>query len=114
MAPASGAAPPAPTPARGTVARYTIPDNTEVRVVPTYSYRCRRCAARFELFLPVSRRDEAVCPRCGGAGADLEAVPAWQGAVVSAPARTGCGDDAACGADACPACPGAEGCCSLD
>lgn len=37
--------------------------------MPSYDYRCKKCNDRFELFLPVSRRNERMeedCEKCGG------------------------------------------------
>ena len=31
-----------------------------------YDFKCDRCDHRFELFTSISRRDQAVCPKCGG------------------------------------------------
>jgi putative FmdB family regulatory protein len=33
--------------------------------MPFYDYRCQDCDHTFEELLPIARRDEAVCPRCG-------------------------------------------------
>ena len=33
--------------------------------MPYYDYRCEDCEESFEQHLPVDRRDEAVCPKCG-------------------------------------------------
>lgn len=35
--------------------------------MPVYDYKCAQCGHRFELLRSISRRDEAACPRCGGA-----------------------------------------------
>ena len=34
--------------------------------MPIYDYRCSECGHRFELLQSISRRGEAVCPKCGG------------------------------------------------
>lgn len=37
--------------------------------MPSYDYRCKKCNDRFELFLPVSRRNERTektCDKCDG------------------------------------------------
>jgi putative FmdB family regulatory protein len=33
--------------------------------MPTYEYRCRRCATEFEQFQRITAKPEAPCPRCG-------------------------------------------------
>jgi len=35
--------------------------------MPMYSFVCTRCGRGFEELLPMSRRDEAICPHCGAA-----------------------------------------------
>lgn len=37
--------------------------------MPVYEYKCRSCGDKFELLLPVSRRDdlELRCPKCDSA-----------------------------------------------
>ena len=38
----------------------------EVGFMPIYDFKCDKCNHRFELFTSISRRSQAVCPRCGG------------------------------------------------
>jgi putative FmdB family regulatory protein len=33
--------------------------------MPRYDFRCQECGETFETELPISRRQEAVCPECG-------------------------------------------------
>ena len=35
--------------------------------MPVYDYKCVQCGHRFDLLRSVSNRDDAVCPKCGGA-----------------------------------------------
>ena len=35
--------------------------------MPVYDFKCTQCGHRFDLFCAMSSRDEAVCPKCGGA-----------------------------------------------
>ena len=35
--------------------------------MPIYDFKCVSCGHRFELFTTMSRRSEAVCPKCGSA-----------------------------------------------
>ncbi len=56
--------------------------------MPMYEYACRACQERFELFRPISERDEtATCPRCGETREHLR-VPA---AVLGQPTGRGAG-----------------------
>ena len=34
--------------------------------MPIYDFKCVACGHRFELFTSISRRAQAVCPKCGG------------------------------------------------
>ena len=38
----------------------------EVGFMPIYDFKCDKCGHRFELFTSISRRTQAVCPKCGG------------------------------------------------
>ena len=73
--------------------------------MPLYSYRCERCNLTFEELTSMDRRDEVVCPECGG-----EVRRAWEGksafgidfsknkcAYESACAASGCGCGCKCG-----------------
>lgn len=33
--------------------------------MPIYDYKCPQCGHKFELLISMSRRDEAVCEKCG-------------------------------------------------
>lgn len=35
--------------------------------MPIYDFKCAECGHRFELLTSISRRSQAVCPKCGGA-----------------------------------------------
>ena len=35
--------------------------------MPLYQYVCQACGHEFEVMTSVDRRDEIVCPKCGGA-----------------------------------------------
>jgi putative FmdB family regulatory protein len=34
--------------------------------MPTYSYACKKCEHRFDLWQEFAAADETVCPECGG------------------------------------------------
>jgi putative FmdB family regulatory protein len=33
--------------------------------MPTYQYECKKCKHKFEEMKTISKRDEAICPKCG-------------------------------------------------
>ena len=35
--------------------------------MPLYQYVCQACGHEFEVMTSMDKRDEAVCPKCGGA-----------------------------------------------
>lgn len=35
--------------------------------MPLYQYICQACGHEFEVMTSMDKRDEAVCPKCGGA-----------------------------------------------
>ena len=41
-------------------------DAVEVGIMPIYDFKCDKCDHRFELFTSISKRSQAVCPKCGG------------------------------------------------
>lgn len=43
--------------------------------MPMYSYRCEACGHDFEELVAMDRRDDVVCPKCGG-----RVRRAWEGA----------------------------------
>jgi len=77
----------------------------EAMRVPLYSYRCEKCDITFEELVSMDRRDEVVCPECGG-----EVRRAYEGksafgvdfsknkcAYESSCAASGCGCGCKCG-----------------
>lgn len=34
--------------------------------MPVYDFKCAACGHRFELLTTISKRDQTVCPKCGG------------------------------------------------
>lgn len=79
--------------------------------MPTYEYLCRECKARFSLFLPMSKREEALCPKCGSK--EVQLIPSWQGGISGGPGNgwktnespAGVPDASSCnscGGDSCP------------
>jgi len=73
--------------------------------MPLYAYRCTQCGHAFEELVPMSRREEAACPECGGAAQRAKEGVSAFAVGVSRPKP-------ACSAD-CPGgcgCPGKCGC----
>ena len=41
--------------------------NKDIRIMPTYDYKCKSCGNIFEVFQSMSAEKIKVCPKCGGA-----------------------------------------------
>ena len=69
--------------------------------MPIYDFRCAECGHKFEMFTTISRRAQAVCPKCGGRVERVYEGKWSMGAKPSA-GQGGCG----CGGS----CAGCRGC----
>jgi putative FmdB family regulatory protein len=70
--------------------------------MPYYAYRCTSCGGDFELHLPVERRDEASCPRCGSDRVQRAVAPVYaivRGSAPSAREEAPCRDGEECGGE---------------
>lgn len=73
--------------------------------MPYYDFRCLACRDTFELHLPIHRRDDAACPRCGSRRVERLPSPFFT-IVASSPSARG---------DTKPCCGGTEACaCSCE
>ena len=72
--------------------------------MPSYDYKCRNCGHRFELFTSISRRDSAVCPKCGGEVSRVYEGK-WTALIKGGASQGGC----SCGKGGCAGCQGCAG-----
>ena len=70
--------------------------------MPIYDFKCKACDHRFELFTTISRRAQAVCPKCGGPVERVYEGKWSMGVKPGASSGGGCG----CGGN----CAGCSGC----
>ena len=69
--------------------------------MPIYDFKCTKCGHKFELFTTISRRSQAVCPKCGGPVTRVYEGK-WSMGVAPASGKGGC----SCGGS----CAGCSGC----
>ena len=69
--------------------------------MPLYQYVCQACGHEFEVMTSMDKRDEAVCPKCGGA-----VKRSWMGACAFGTMKyAGSGKTGGC-CEGCPHCGG--------
>ena len=73
--------------------------------MPIYSYQCTECGHAFELLTSVARRDEALCPKCGG-----KVARTYRGQCAFGAKRAGEGGGAPGGGSCSGHCAGCSGC----
>ncbi len=66
--------------------------------MPIYEFKCPSCGHKFEILLPIDKRDEAVCEKCGAKVARVYNGKCAFGA--------GVGGGSSCGGESCANCSG--------
>lgn len=60
-------------------------------LMPLYQYVCEQCGHEFEVMTTIDRRDEALCPKCGGS-----VKRSWQGTCAFGNMKYSGGGKSAC------------------
>ena len=65
--------------------------------MPSYDFHCEDCGSNFEVFVPISKRDEVCCEQCGSETVTQRVTAFFVAGAASSCSGAHCSSCAGCG-----------------